>query len=1070
MTQYTRQAWHSADGLPQDSVLSIAQTPDGYIWLGTEEGLVRFDGVHFAVFDKSNTPGLHNNEISVLLLDSRQRLWIGTHGGGLTCLYQGSFTPYTLRDGLSNDSILSLYEDQHATLWIGTDGGGLNEFADGKFRTFTTKDGLADNAVFAISGDRDDNIWVGTHNGLSRVAEGRVAATAPMNGFAGFYVRSILADRAGNLWVGTNGKGLFRLGADGVRRFTIRDGLSSNSITSLCEDRAGTLWIGTAAGGLDRFARGRMSSFTEQDGFSRGDVWSILEDREGSLWVGTARGGLSLLRNSSFTTLSKLEGLPSDAVLPVYEDSQGALWIGSDHGLSRWKDGRISTYTTKQGLPDDLVLSVVEDRYRNIWIGTHRGLAHLAGGRFRSFSTHDGLPDNVIICTYLDSKGQLWAGTRGGLSRFDGQRFVTYTTRDGLSNNYVLAISEDRDGTLWVGTGSGLNRLDKGHFSAYTTRDGLSNAVVWSIYGDSDGTLWLGTNGGGLNRFRNGRFTSYSTEQGLFDDSVFTILDDHLGHLWMSCNKGVFAVSKKQLDAFASGKISKVASTVYGTADGMKSRECNGGFQPAGWRTRDGRLHFPTMRGVAIVDPSRLVRNQLAPPVVLERVLIDNKELPPNGPLVVPPGKGQLEFQFTAPSFVAPEKIQFRYMLEGFDKDWTQAGTRRVAYYTNIPPGDYRFRVTACNNDQVWSEIGATASLTLEPHYYQRKSFYPFIGLIVIALCGAAYGWRVNQLKDREQKLMRLVDERTAALQESERQVRRSRDELELRVHERTSELMHANRALEAEVAVRRRTEEQLIVAKEAAEAASRAKSEFLANMSHEIRTPIHGILGMTEVTLSTDLTDEQREYLDLVKTSSNSLLSIINDILDFSKIEARKLTLEKTAFDFSTVIDEIVRSVSVRTRAKNLFLESHVEPGIPTKLIGDPLRLRQVVLNLLDNAIKFTSKGGITLGVTCKNASVNTATLEFAVSDTGIGIPESKQKTVFEAFSQADSSSTRRYGGTGLGLTISFQLVALMGGRLWVESQPGLGSTFHFTAQFELSPPAEIESSDRALPVSVAV
>ncbi|MFL6352799.1 MAG: two-component regulator propeller domain-containing protein [Bryobacteraceae bacterium] len=1069
ITEYIHQVWQSAQGLPQNSVLSIAQTPDGYLWLGTEEGLVRFDGARFTVFDKHSTPGLQNNQILALLVDRRHNLWIGTNGGGLSRFSNGTFTAYTSRDGLSNNSILSLYEDKRGAIWIGTDGGGLIRFQNGRFHVFTKADGLSDNAVFSVSGDDSGTLWIGTHAGLSKFSGGKFITCRAADALATDYIRSTHVDRHGSVWVGTNGDGVYRITSSGTTRFSTKDGLPSNGIFSVYEDRAGSIWIGTGSG-LDRFSNGEFSAVKTTDKAQEKEVWTVFQDREGSLWFGTGGNGLNCLKKGSFTTLSKDDGLVSDVILPVYEDTEGALWMGSDQGLTRWKDGQITTYTTKQGLPDNLVFSIVQDRAGNMWIGTRRGLSRLKNGVFTKFNGENGLPNDFVLCTYIDRKGDLWVGTRGGLSRFDGHQFITYTTRDGLSNNNVLSLYEDEKESLWISTGGGgLNRLKDGRFSIFTTRDGLANDFIWSIYGEPDGSLWLATNGGGLSRFRNGKFTTYSIDKGLYDDAVFGILDDKLGHLWMSSNKGVFSVSKQQLEAFAEGRVASITSVAYGTADGMKTRECNGGFQPANWRTRDGRLCFPSMRGLAIVNPAHLVKNELPPPVVLERVLVDNKDLPLNKPVVLPPGKGQLEFQFTAPSFIAPEKVQFRYMLEGFDKDWTQAGSRRVAYYTNIPPGEYHFRVVACNNDQVWSTDAAALSLTLRPHYYQTAQFDLFLGLMILSLCAGVYGWRVNQLKMREETLKLLVNERTSALQESEKQLRRSRDELELRVEERTSELMCSNQALGAEIHVRRRTEEQLIEAKDAAEAASRAKSEFLANMSHEIRTPINGILGMTDITLSTELDDEQREYLEAVKISSDSLLAIVNDILDFSKIEARKLTLEKTVFHTATSIDELVRSVSLRARQKTLSLKAHLDPEIPIALIGDPLRLRQVLLNLTDNAIKFTSEGNITLSVTTDQLSDTEAVLHFAVADTGIGIPVQKQKTIFEAFSQADSSSTRRYGGTGLGLTISYQLVALMGGRLWVESEPGAGSTFHFTARFERLAPAQSSTVKNQAPVCLS-
>lgn len=1065
---YIHQTWRTAQGLPQNSVLAIAQTPDGYLWLGTEEGLARYDGVRFTVFDK-HTAGLNDNMVQQLLVDHEGNLWIGTNGGGLSCLRDGKFTGYTVNDGLPNNSVRALYEDESGTLWIGTDGGGLSWFRDGQFHTYTTAAGLADNAVFSISGDGHGTLWIGTHGGLSRLSHGHFVNYGPQQGLANTYVRCVLVGRKGVVWIGTN-DGLFRLTAAGMTRLTTKDGLLANMIYSVYQDGAGTIWIGTGGGGLNRYFNGKMDSYSPRDGLLGSDVFAILEDREGSLWIGTiSGGGLNCLKRGSFTTYTKEDGFASNMILGVYQDSEGAIWMGSDSGLMRWQNGHLTTYTTREGLPDNLVFSITEDQSGAMWIGTRRGLARLKNGRITAVTAKDGFASDYVLCTYTDREGDIWIGTRAGLTRFDGTRYVTYTTRDGLSNNYVLAVYEDARGVLWIGTGGGgLNAFAHGKFKAYTSRDGLSSDSVWAIEGDPDGTLWIGTSGGGMDRFRNGKFTAYTSDKGLHDDSVLQVVDDHRGRLWMSSNKGVFSVTRKQLNDFAEGRISAVTSMVYGTEDGMKSRECNGGFQPAGWRASDGRLYFPTTGGLAVVNPANLFKGIVPPKILIESVLVDGKSVPANKPVVVPPGKGQLEFQFTAPSFLSPAKIQFRYMLEGFDKDWTEAGTRRFAYYTNIPHGQYRFRVRAGLGD-LWSTDVAQVSLRLRPYFYQTTSFLIFVIFAGVTLCGVVYRLRVNQLKVREQKLVLLVNERTSALQESESQLRRSRDELEQRVKERTSELMLTNQALEGEVQVRRQTEEQLILAKDAAEAASRAKSDFLANMSHEIRTPINGILGMTEVTLTTGLDEEQREYLEIVKMSADSLLGIVNDILDFSKIEARKLTLDRTPFQLRKTVDELVRSLGLRVRQKNLFLNSEVAKHVANDFVGDPLRLRQVLLNLLDNAIKFTSRGGVSLSITQEEARDGKALLHFAVTDTGIGIAEEKQKTIFEAFSQADTSSTRRYGGTGLGLTISYQLAAMMGGRLWVDSEPGSGSTFHFTARLELLPDARGAHSDSEVPVPVS-
>src|SRR5712671_2295022 len=742
--QFSQQIWLTENGLPQNTIHSITQGKDGYIWIATEEGLARFDGIKFTVFDRQNTPQLPSNNIRVLLEDGRGDLWIGT-ADGLARMRDGKFTTFTTQQGLPGNVIDSLYEDQNEGLWIATSAG-IVRFNNGIFTLPAPQPNFPKDGIQALFEDHEGALWIGSPAGLVRTKDRAVTRFTKQDGLPNDSVISITEDHDGRLWVGTL-DGLSCLEGKSFTNYTTREGLANNRITSLTADREGSVWIATA-GGLNRFANKSFSGFRTGDALASKIILSIFEDREGSLWIGTESGGLNLLKDKKFTTYTTREGLGSDLVKSIYEDRKGSVWIGTNGGgLSVLKDDRFTTYTTADGLSSNVVLALFGDAEGNLWAGTPDGLNRFKDGKFRIFTSAEGLANDFVRSIYADHSGNLWIGTLGGLTRMRGDRFNIYTTADGLPNDFVGTIYEDAQGQIWIGTLGGLSKFKDEKFTTYTTRDGLSSNLVISLHEDAEKSLWIGTSGGGLNRLKQGKFVSYTTRNGLPDDVVYSILEDRQNALWLSSNKGIFRLGKGDLDDFANGKTGSITPVLYGTADGMITRECSGGGHPAGWRGADGKLWLATIKGVAMIDPEQIKSNDQPPPVAIEQIRVDDESMMPAQSIELAPGKSRFDFYYTALSFVAPEKVRFKYKLEGFNNDWVDGGTRRIAYYTNLRPGHYKFRVIATNNDGLWSPIGATFDLYLRPHFYQTYWFYTLCILSLAFLVWQFYRFRLKQVE-----------------------------------------------------------------------------------------------------------------------------------------------------------------------------------------------------------------------------------------------------------------------------------------------------------------------------------
>jgi signal transduction histidine kinase/ligand-binding sensor domain-containing protein len=748
--QYQQFVWTDQQGLPQNTVQALTRSRDGYLWIGTLAGAVRYDGARFTVFDSSNTDAIKGSYIMALVEDNDGTLWMGVDGGGVVAFRAGRFSVYTTANGLPGNYVKSLVAARDGSLWIGTEGG-LAQLKDGSFTVYTTANGLADNLVPALAEDNDGGIWAGTGRGLTLIKGGRLRNYTDRDGLVQNVVRSMLIDRAGAVWIGTDA-GLSRFKDDSFTTYGAQYGLPSTQVRALCLDSAGSLWIGTLGSGVFRLNEGGAEGFGSRDGLPGDRIAAIFQDPEGDIWIGTD-GGLSQLREGHFHVYTTQEGLANDFCMAVYGDSAGGLWIGSVDGLSHIKNGKITAYTEKDGLPKKEIRSITEDRDGNIWLGAFgAGVLEFKDGRFTAWTARDGLSSDLVFAVYADTANNLWVATaNSGLSVFRNGRFTSYRTKDGLASDSLRTIFEDREHNIWIGTqDAGVSRFKDGRFTNWSVNEGLSGNAVVSFYEDASGALWMGTIDGGLTRFKDGKFAKVTSKDGLFDNVAFRILPDGQGdsaNLWMSCNRGIYRVSEKELNEFADGRLPSVTCFAYGPVDGMVSRECNSAT-PGGWRTDDGRLWFPSTRGLVVIDPQML--DSHPPPLMLEAVTLDRVPMPTDRPVQVGPGQENLQIDYTAISWGRPQQIRFRYQLVGLDREWIDAGPRRTAYYDHLPSGDYTFKVIADNGEGVWNYDGVTIPVRITPRFYQRRWFTMLLGGAIAGLALAFYKIRINRVQRRQ--------------------------------------------------------------------------------------------------------------------------------------------------------------------------------------------------------------------------------------------------------------------------------------------------------------------------------
>jgi diguanylate cyclase (GGDEF)-like protein len=779
ISQYIQTVWTTDTGIPQTSIYTIAQTGDGYLWVGTESGLARFDGVRFTVYNRRNTKALPADYIPHLLGARDGSLWIGTDSG-LVHMKNGAWTTTTVHDGLSSNDIRALFEGSDGGLWVGT-ARGLDRVKDGRIEVFGSRDGLPGTAVTDLKADSAGVLWIATDAGLGRFDGKRFDAYTALGGLTNNSISALTIASDGAVWMGGAHGQLARLAGghlDNESGPGINNSIKGDDITALHFDHDGNLWIGFESRGLARLHDGILSLYGAQNGLPGDTVESFFEDSEHNLWVGLFDGGLLQLRDGTFATYGKPEGLSSNTDWCELPARDGSIWVAtSTGGLDRiLPNGLVRSYTSGERQSNETVHSMLETRDGAIWIGQRHGvLTRFLNGRFTTFK-YQRSSKNAINSLVEDRDGSLIVGTYGsGVARFkDGEFEVIQATGE------IPAMAKAADGTLWLGTdGEGVIRIKNGIATSLTRANGLLSDHILALHLDDQGVLWIGSSSGGLNRLQDGKVTSYTPDQGLFDTTVGNILEDKYGNLWMGSDKGIFRVAKSELNDFASGRTNAIHGVAFDTMDGLRSRETMQGGTGTASKGPDGRLWFSTMKGLSVVDPARALGDDQILRAQIAELSINGNAVDPAQGILVGPGASRLEIRFTAPSFVAPRKIHFRYMLDGFDDRWSSSSTRRFADYTNLPPGRYRFLVEASRDGIEWSGDAQPLSLTVVPAWYRSRTAISSFVFAGILLTWFFVETRTRSLKRRRNDLERLVVERTAQLEIEKQGLMRAREALQ---------------------------------------------------------------------------------------------------------------------------------------------------------------------------------------------------------------------------------------------------------------------------------------------------
>jgi ligand-binding sensor domain-containing protein/signal transduction histidine kinase len=1073
--QYNCQTWSRQNGLPVNGINAITQTKDGYLWLGTAVGLVRFDGVEFKLLDLARVRQLRNTIVTSLAGAKDGGLWVGLENSAFG-LYDGQSFSFRGKDawGQLDMNVRSILESKDGTLWLTAERqasrltrAGAYEEVMGSSTNYTVN-------ILCGYEDSKGRHWFGTANqGVHYWQDGKVTKLAD-SALEGDLVYSVTEDSDGQIWIGTRQR--LHCYDSNLQRKEIP--LLAEEIHALFADRHGVLWIGTKGHGLVRYQNGTFSFLRKIDGLASDYVKTVTEDHEGSLWIGT-RDGVSQLTDVKFPTQPAAEDPSVTDALAVGASRRGGIWVGSTLGVTYF-DGKAKTYGTEAGLTDPYIKRVFEASNGDLYlVSGNTRLVVFSGDK--AVATYSA--SNMVVGMAEDAHGVV-VSVAGSLYRAGTNYFTPYTYTNGEpALGWVLNLASGRDDSIWVACGAGIFRVKDGVFQQWAAAQGLSNTVVQGICEDSEGVVW-GATMTGIVRLKDNHVRCINRENGLFDDNVYSIVPDNFGNLWVDSGRGIFRVSRRSMNDFADGKASHVDCVAYDGPESVKPTDKIASQERVACKTTDGRIWFPSAKGVVVIDPAHVSTNQIAPPVHIERVRANGTEVVRIKSMVVPPGKGELEFHFNALSFIASQKVRFRYRLEGYDKDWVEMKDRRVAFYTNLKPDRYTFRVIAANADGVWNTTGDFLEVRLLPHFYQTAWARSMGGGLVLAVLASVYLWRVRHLKRKQQALQRARDLLETEVRNRTAELAKANGLLhhEVEDHERTEvQLNQRTRSLENEIEERKRMQLEVErVHRELLETSRQAgMAEVATSVLHNVGNVLNSVnvgssclaeslrkskavnlskvvalLREREADLGVFITNDPKgkqlpgylaqlaEHLaDEQAAALKELSQLQKNIEHIKDIVSMQQSFAKVSGATETVDAADLMEDTLRMNASSLVrhdIQVIREFGDVPPLSVEKHKVLQILVNLVRNAKHACDESGradkrLTLCIANGNGSI-----KMSVIDNGIGIsPENRINIFAHGF-------TTKTDGHGFGLHSGALAAKEMGGSLAVLSDgPGKGATF---------------------------